>query len=98
MESWDTVSGPVELQVVFYLERPSSITKRKRPYPIVPPDLDKLCRGVADALSDAGVWDDDSQVVRIVACKLYAADREPGAFVQIKELDTPEHDDELLFN
>lgn len=83
------------MQVVFYLERPSSISKRKRPSPIVPPDLDKLCRGVADALSDAGVWGDDSQVVKLIAFKHYADDRDTGAFVQIRELDTPETDIEL---
>jgi len=43
---WARVSGPVELEVMFYLDRPSSVSPVKRPQPTVPPDLDKLIRGV----------------------------------------------------
>jgi len=85
--SWETVAGPVELEVVFYLDRPSSVSEKKRPYPVVPPDIDKLVRGVGDALSDAGVWNDDSQVVKLVAFKRYSDGIETGAFVQVSTLD-----------
>ena len=95
MTSWDTIPGPARLIVSFYLERPSSISKRKRPFPIVPPDLDKLCRGVADALSDAGVWGDDSQVVELIATKHYADTSETGVMIEVTELNTPEHDSKL---
>jgi len=84
---WDVIDGPVSLEVVFYLERPSTIKVNKRPHPIVPPDVDKLVRAVSDALSDAGVWHDDSQVVKLVAFKRYADNHEQGAFVSVSTLD-----------
>jgi crossover junction endodeoxyribonuclease RusA len=85
VNGWAKVSGPVELEIMFYLDRPSSISATKRPYPIVPPDVDKLIRGVGDALTGV-VYDDDSQIVRVLAWKVYADNREPGAFVRVAEL------------
>lgn len=82
---WVRVSGPVELEVMFYLERPSSINSNKRPYPVVPPDVDKLLRGVGDALSGI-IYDDDAQICRVLAWKQYADKREPGAFIRVAEL------------
>ena len=79
---WVTVSGPVEVDVTFYLERPSTISRSSRPWPIKPPDLDKLVRSL-DSLTDAGVWDDDGQMVILRAAKQYADTREPGASIKI---------------
>ena len=79
---WVTVSGPVEVDVTFYLERPATISREKRPFPIKPPDLDKLVRSL-DALTDAGVWEDDGQMVKLTAAKCYADTREPGANIKI---------------
>lgn len=76
--------GPVKLEVDFYLERPKTVKPEKRPKPIVPPDLDKLLRGVGDGIGQSGmIWGDDSQVVEIVARKHYADEREPGAEIVI---------------
>jgi crossover junction endodeoxyribonuclease RusA len=83
--SWDRVSGPVELEVMFYLDRPSTISRTKRPYPIVPPDLDKLARSCLDPLTGL-IYDDDSQVIRLLAWKTYADTRTPGAFIRVAEL------------
>jgi Holliday junction resolvase RusA-like endonuclease len=83
------LTGPVELIVWFYLERPKSISRSKRLLPTVPPDLDKLVRAISDSLSDAGVWDDDAQVVALTAHKQYADDHEPGADIIVEPLDTP---------
>lgn len=44
-------------------------------------DLDKLYRNVLDALTDAGVYEDDVQVVRLSGWKHYAA--EPGVRVRV---------------
>ena len=82
---WARVSGPVELEVMFYLDRPSTISATKRAQPTVPPDLDKLIRGVGDALTGV-VYDDDSQVIRCLAWKVYADTRVPGAFIRVAEL------------
>ena len=82
-EDWETVADPVHLEVTFYIERPATISREKRPWPIKPPDLDKLVRGVCDGLTDAGVWEDDDQVVHVIAWKCYADTREPGASIKI---------------
>lgn len=82
-QQWQQFAGPVELYVVFYLERPKSVSSSKRPLPIKPPDIDKLVRGVADSLSDAEVWVDDAQVVKLVARKAYADEMRPGVYVEI---------------
>jgi crossover junction endodeoxyribonuclease RusA len=85
VNGWARVSGPVEVEIMFYLERPSSISRTKRPYPIVPPDSDKLARGCLDPMTGL-VYDDDSQVIRLLVWKTYADTREPGAFVRVAEL------------
>jgi crossover junction endodeoxyribonuclease RusA len=85
VNGWVKVSGPVELEIMFYLDRPSSISATKRPHPVVPPDVDKLIRGVGDALTGV-VYDDDSQIIRVLAWKVYADNREPGAFIRVAEL------------
>ena len=79
--------GPVRVEVIFYLPRPKSVPKHKRPWPIVPPDLDKLCRGLLDGIGQSEViWGDDSQVIELTAWKAYADDCAPGAQVRIEAL------------
>jgi crossover junction endodeoxyribonuclease RusA len=85
VNGWARVSGPVELEILFYLDRPSTISTVKRPYPTVPPDIDKLIRGVGDSLTGV-IYDDDSQIIRVLAWKTYADSREPGAFIRVNEL------------
>lgn len=77
--------GPVELLVTFTLVKPKSV---KRNLPYVRPDLDKLVRATCDALTTAGVYKDDSQVVTIVTSKVYGI--LPGAAITVREL-TDEH-------
>lgn len=84
-----TFTGAVKLTINFFVPRPPSVKPDKRPYPIVAPDLDKLVRGVGDALKQAGVYKDDSQVVGIQATKSYATDdreRSPGAWITVTEI------------
>lgn len=71
--------GPVMLQASFYLPRPKSLPK-KVVDAIKKPDLDKLVRGVCDALKGV-VWEDDSQVTSIVAIKNYGT---PGCHVEVR--------------
>lgn len=68
--------GAVKVEAVFYLTRKPSV---KREYPTVPPDLDKVCRSLLDGITARsksgeilGVWQDDSQVVRLEVSKVYA--------------------------
>lgn len=55
----------------FYLERSASIPKR-RLFPTVKPDFDKLCRAVSDSLKGT-VYHDDGQVVKALIEKDYGA-------------------------
>jgi Holliday junction resolvase RusA-like endonuclease len=88
----------VEVQLGFDLLRPQSHflpvnSKRSTPgvrpsapcWPLVAPDLDKLVRCVCDAITDAGLWHDDAQVVSIRAAKRYVSDR-PGVLITVKAL------------
>ena len=81
---WEPIDGPCELIVNFYMAKPASV---KRSSPSVAPDLEKLVRSVGDALAIAGVYTDDSRIVRISARKLYAQGIEPGATITVKSLE-----------
>jgi crossover junction endodeoxyribonuclease RusA len=58
---------PIHIEMKFYLPKPRTV---KRDEPTVPPDLDKLIRGVLDGLT-AIAYRDDGQVTSIVAQKAY---------------------------
>lgn len=60
---------PVCLSLKFVFNRPSS-APRKRRYPAVKPDTDKLIRATLDALTGV-LYLDDAQVVNIAAAKEY---------------------------
>lgn len=68
----------VVVDAEFRMPRPASV---RRPYPSVRPDVDKLARALCDALTEARVWKDDGQVVRLTASKVYS-DR-PGVLVRV---------------
>ena len=46
----------------------------------------KSGRRLADALTDAGIWRDDSQVIRLHAGKDYT-DAAPGAYITVHTID-----------
>lgn len=72
---------PVGICVTFFLNRPkghygsgrnSGVVKASAPaYPATRPDATKLLRGVEDALTDAGLWKDDGQVVEQTVFKRF---------------------------
>lgn len=88
--TWQRLDGPVTVSVVFTFDRPRSAPKSRPCWPTTRSsgDLDKLVRAVFDALTDAGVWRDDAQVVRVQAQKLHVGDplslRIPGACVTVR--------------
>jgi len=89
IESGGRVAGPVFFFLTFTLPRPRSASK-KRIWPDRKPDLSKLIRAVEDALTDAGVWEDDARIVMCLSAKYYVAqcpaalDR-PGVVIVIEE-------------
>lgn len=74
------LDGPVRLTIVFYLPRPKSA--KQGAAAVKRPDLDKLIRSTCDALTTAAAYRDDSQVVELVASKVYSDDSQPaGALI-----------------
>ena len=60
---------PLDVEITFTFDRPKTT---RRELPAVKPDVDKLVRTILDALEDAGVLTNDSQVVDLTARKRYA--------------------------
>jgi len=84
------LSGPVSVDIIFYLPRPKSTPKRVL-YPAKKPDLDKLERSTWDALTKAGVIEDDARIVRSSASKRFAGCEHstmltPGAVIFIERV------------
>jgi crossover junction endodeoxyribonuclease RusA len=86
------MAGPVQVTVFYGLPRPKGHygtgrnAETLRPsaprFPAVKPDLDKLDRGLFDALTGL-VWQDDAQVVAVTAHKVYG---DPGARVIVRQM------------
>lgn len=78
--------NPIEIDIRFYFPRPKTVKKSKRPYMIVKPDIDKLCRGLIDGLTGIA-FDDDCQIVSLRATKEYNDGMDWfGAEVELKEV------------
>jgi crossover junction endodeoxyribonuclease RusA len=90
-------TGPVEVGLGFDLPRPLShfgtgrnqgVQRLTAPtHPTGHPDLDKLARCVNDAITDAGLWRDDAQVVVMHCAKRYVTGP-PGVLITITEATT----------
>ena len=83
---WQRYEQPVEVFLWFFQEPPKTLTKAARAFP---PDrgidIDKLARAVLDALTIAGVWDDDKRVTSLHAVKHWADERHPqGARIVVE--------------
>ena len=63
MEGRPPLSGPVVIEMVFTVRKPASAPKRRRTFPATKPDLSKLARSTEDALTTAGVYEDDARIV-----------------------------------
>lgn len=78
------LDGPLSVQAIFYLPRPQ---KPRYDTPATPPDLDKLCRALGDALTQAKVIHDDARITTWHATKQYAHNGQTGATVSITQGD-----------
>ena len=84
---------PIETDITITVPKPKSAPKRRRTWPITrsSTDLDHHVRAVHDALSRAGAFGDDSQVVETKARKVYPGEHplalgEPGALIRVRVL------------
>ncbi|MCW2720491.1 RusA family crossover junction endodeoxyribonuclease [Pseudonocardia sp.] len=87
------LEGPVTVEIAFCFDPPKSAPKRRKIWPTTRTsgDLDKLQRAAFDALTDAGAFRDDSQVVHVTADKWHTDDPDsplsiPGAVIALKEV------------
>lgn len=80
-------TGPVGVELVFYLPKPASAPKRRYTWPIKRSalDLDKGVRSVGDALTGT-VIADDSQIVTMDAVKEWAEDGRPRIVVTVWQI------------
>lgn len=83
------LAGPVNLRLDFVLPRPASTPKSKKtPWAIKRPDWDKLSRAVCDAITSAGVYKDDSQIVYAHVTKRIAEiDEHTGCWIRVLEIE-----------
>ena len=78
------LEGPLVVELFFAMPRPKSLPK-KVIYHTKKPDVDNLQKSVIDALANAAIFKNDSQIVYKTATKYYS-DR-PGVKVVIREYD-----------
>lgn len=71
--------GPVRVHATFVFLRPNSHKKDSWPTTRSSGDIDKLLRATFDAITDSGIWGDDSQVTRVAANKVYG----DSAYVEV---------------
>jgi Holliday junction resolvase RusA-like endonuclease len=90
------VPGYYMVRLSFWMPRPAfhygakGLKASAPAFPAVKPDLDKLVRAILDGITDAKVWGDDSQVIGIMAVKMYAPTPEAvGVGVEIFETNNP---------
>lgn len=90
-----SLDGPLAIDLTVTIARPASVKPEARPWPITrnTGDVDKYARLIFDALDDAGLYGDDSQIVTCTTSKCYpdtpgALDRldRPGVVIRIEQI------------
>lgn len=105
VKEWPKLEGPLEVTMTFILPRPkghygtgrnAAMLRPSAPgYPVKPPDVGKLARSTEDALTCAGIYHDDAQIVISSLTKVYERrgwpmETEPGAVITIRQMETPD--------
>ena len=93
LASWDgrQIMGPTKVCIAVSFDRPkkhykgSTLRQEAPSYHITKPDAENCSKAILDALTDLGVWKDDSQVCDVRTVKQYAV-AETGAQITITEL------------
>lgn len=93
-DAFEPFVGPVALSIIFQLPRPQyhygkrGLKEDAPKYCMKKPDADNFAKAVMDAMTQLGVFVDDSQVCDLRAVKKFVRDGEiAGAHISVKELD-----------
>tara|TARA_R100000664_G_scaffold9048_1_gene15044 strand:+ start:2271 stop:2738 length:468 start_codon:yes stop_codon:yes gene_type:complete len=71
----------------FYIARPKRLGSGDAVLKTTKPDVDNYVKLLLDACNEAGLWEDDSMVVEILAQKWYCADYQtPKTMLQVNRL------------
>jgi len=88
--------GPLSVEATITVAKPRSAPKRRETWPITRSsgDVDKHARNLLDALVDAGLLGDDSQVIDCIVRKRYPGQHPdtlttPGAVIRVTSLGGP---------
>lgn len=76
---------PYTVELWFYILKPRT-TRATHPVAPTVGDLDKLTRACGDALTQAGLIEDDRFIVSLHAEKAWAAPDEPGVVIRVTEV------------
>lgn len=87
------LDGPLRVEATFTFAKPGSAPKRRRTWPITRSsgDADKQLRNLFDAMVDAGVMRDDSQIIEATVAKRYPLEGAdalnfPGVVVRVHRI------------
>ncbi len=78
------LEGAVTVRLFFMLLRPASVSEKKRPWPHVKPDIDKLVRAALDAMTGI-CFKDDAQVTEVFASKDYTEESGLQIHVEVQK-------------
>lgn len=91
VDRYGKIAGPCTVKLTFFFKRPAShygtgrnagVLKASAPvHHYVKPDCDKTSRAVLDALTTAGIYEDDARVVILMAEKRYGD--VPGVSIEV---------------
>ena len=92
----EPLHGAIEVQIdicfhpspsVKFFKKNGEKTKQFREWVISVPDADKVARCVLDALTVAGVYDDDKQVAKLSVQKRYDLTRTSGVNIRVQPIE-----------
>ncbi|MGW1468499.1 RusA family crossover junction endodeoxyribonuclease [Streptomyces sp. NPDC002308] len=88
------LAGPVRADITFTMPKPVNAPKRRRTYPAVTPDIDKLERSTYDAITKSRIWEDDGRVIENHNRKVHPGEHpdaldQPGAIIRLYTLGEP---------
>jgi crossover junction endodeoxyribonuclease RusA len=72
---------PVRVRIIVFINEPKK--PKYKLAPATPPDVDKVARGILDALKIGGIYRDDALVVSLEIDKMWSVEGMQGAFVSI---------------